>query len=64
MGRALHARLKAANENWKTSNDDGAFVDEVGNLLEQFSKQEASKKPVKQLSREDLQLICFEFVSG
>jgi hypothetical protein len=34
MGRALHAKLKAAHESWKESSDDGALVDQVVALSE------------------------------
>jgi superfamily II DNA or RNA helicase len=64
MGRALHAKLKTAHENWKESSDDSALVDEVVILLEQFGKQRADDAPVKRLSREDLALICFEYLSS
>jgi len=64
MGRALHTKLKTANENWKESKDDTTLVDEVAKLSEQFGKQKPEDGTVKRLSREDLELICFEYVSG
>ena len=64
MGRALHAKLKTANESWKESKDDSALVEEVVTLSEQFGKLRADVTPLKRLSREDLELICFEYVSG
>ena len=64
MGRALHAKLKAANENWKASKDDAMLVEEVASLSEQFGKQKSSDSTVKRLCREDLELICFEYISG
>jgi hypothetical protein len=64
MGRALHAELKAANENWKTSKNDATIVEDVATLSEQFGKQRSADVDVKRLSREDLELICFEYVSG
>jgi superfamily II DNA or RNA helicase len=67
MGRALHAKLKTAHEGWKESRDDGALVDEVVKLSEQFGKQRTNGTngtPTKRLSREDLELICFEYVSA
>ena len=39
MGRALHAKLKTANENWKVSKDDAMLVEEVASISEQFGKQ-------------------------
>jgi SNF2 family DNA or RNA helicase len=64
MGRALHAKLKAAHESWKASKDDAMLVEEVASLSEQFGKQRSGDGTVKRLCREDLELICFEYVSG
>jgi hypothetical protein len=64
MGRALHTKLKAANENWKESKDDAKLVEEVASLSEQFGKQKPEDGTIRPLSREDLELICFEYVSG
>jgi hypothetical protein len=64
MGRALHAKLRVAYENWKSCRDDGALIEEVVTLSEQFGKQRTNDAPQKRLSREDLELICFEYVAG
>jgi hypothetical protein len=63
MGRALHAKLKAANEDLKVSRDDAMLVEEVASLAEQFGKQRSAEASVKRLCREHLELICFEYVS-
>src|SRR5205807_9536376 len=39
MGRALHVKLKAAQESWKESRDDTALIEKVILLAEQFGKQ-------------------------
>lgn len=64
MGRALHAKLKTIHEDWKSSRDDLTLVEEVAALSEQFGKQKPADADVKRLCREDLELICFEYVSG
>jgi hypothetical protein len=64
MGRALHVKLKTAQDIWKESGDDAAVVEEVVTLAEQFGKRRAADGTVKRLIREDLELICFEYVSG
>jgi SNF2 family DNA or RNA helicase len=64
MGRALHARLRAAYESWKESDSDTTLVDEILALAEQFGKQRTADGNSERLSREDLELICFEYVSG
>jgi superfamily II DNA/RNA helicase len=63
MGRALHAKLKTSHEGWKASRDDSALVEDVVTLSEQFGKR-VDDVPLKRLSREDLELICFEYASG
>jgi hypothetical protein len=64
MGPALHTKLKTTNETWKASKDDATLVEQVASLSEQFGKQKPEDGAVKRLGREDLELICFEYVSG
>jgi SNF2 family DNA or RNA helicase len=64
MGRALHVKLKTAHEAWQLSRDDCRLLEEVTMLAEQFGKQKADDGTVKRLNREDLELICFEYVTG
>ena len=66
MGRALHAKLKAAHDAWKESNDDATLVAvaEIADLSETFGKDRATAASLKRLQREDLELICFEYVAG
>ena len=64
MGRALHAKLKSAYDSWKQTSDDVAMVVEVHRLSEQFGKERPAVSGTKRLNREDLELICFEYVSG
>lgn len=63
MGRSLHSKLKTAYESWKGSGNDASLVEAVVALAEQFGKQ-LEEAPVKRLQREDLELICFEYVTG
>jgi hypothetical protein len=64
MGRAWHVKLRAAQERWNESADDAALVEEVVLLAGQFGKQRAAEGTGKCLSREDLEMICFEYVSA
>jgi hypothetical protein len=64
MGRALHLKLKTAHSSWKESRNDSALVDEAVSLAEQFGQERADDAPLKRLNREELELICFEYVSG
>jgi hypothetical protein len=40
------------------------LVEEVVTLADQFGKQKPAEPAVKRLSRDELELICFEYVSG
>jgi hypothetical protein len=59
MGRALHAKLKTANESWKNSRDDTTLVAEVVTLSEQLGKQGPGDSLPKRLNRQDLDLLSF-----
>jgi len=64
MGRGLHTKLKAAYDEWSSEKNDADLVSEVLSLAEQFGKERTKASSIKQLSREELELICFEYVSG
>lgn len=64
MGRALHMKLKHAYDQWKSSKDDAALASEVASLANQFAKDRPDTGTAKQMRREDLELICFEYVTG
>ncbi|MBV9125957.1 MAG: SWF/SNF helicase family protein, partial [Planctomycetes bacterium] len=64
MGRALHVKLKVVQEAWKSSREDATLIEEVLGLAQQFGKQDGSEVPTKRLGREELELICFEYVTG
>ena len=64
MGRALHVKLRDAYEAWAESKDDPGLLSAVATLAEQFGKERPAASGVKRLGREDLELICFEYVSG
>jgi superfamily II DNA or RNA helicase len=63
MGKSLHARLRSLYEDWATSKDDRALVEAVFTLSEQFGK-EKTETPSRRLTRDDLELICYEYVSS
>jgi len=66
MGRSLHVKLKASHERWRVSGSDTTLLEEILMLADQFGKQRMSDGDgdIKRLCREDLELICFEYVSG
>src|SRR5439155_9370938 len=63
MGRALHVKLKIARESWKESRDDAGLVEKVVMLAEQFGKRRVDDGTSKRLNLENLELICFEYLS-
>ncbi|MGH7137691.1 MAG: C-terminal helicase domain-containing protein, partial [Pirellulales bacterium] len=64
MGRALHGKLKAAYDGWRASGDDVKLVEGIVELADQFGKQKPAEAGTKRLCRDDLDLICFEYVSA
>jgi hypothetical protein len=64
MGKALHTRLRTVYEDWGAQNDDRKLVEAVFALAEQFGKDKVTTTQVKRLTRDDLELICFEYVSS
>jgi hypothetical protein len=63
-GRALHTRLKGVYDAWTHGRADQALIDEVASLAQHFGKDPSRAAGVSRLRREDLELICFEYVSG
>jgi superfamily II DNA or RNA helicase len=69
MGRSLHKKLKDAHDGWAASHDDVALLDAVAVLAAEFSKERPrSQAPAWErgpgMRREDLSLVCFEYVTG
>ena len=64
MGRSLHVKLRAAFDLWSETGDDAALVAEITALAEEFKKDRPAATDMKPLRREDLELICFDYVTG
>jgi hypothetical protein len=64
IGKAVHTRLRSASDSWNSTRDDKALLAEVSALAEQFGKERTQTDEAKRLAREDLELICFEYVSS
>ncbi len=64
MGRSLHVKLRKAHESWSQSRDDGVLLAAVGALADEFTKDRPTSEPAAPLRAEDLELICFEYVTG
>jgi hypothetical protein len=64
MGRSLHAKLKRAHHAFVQARDDVGLLSAVGILAEEFGKDRPSAGPTAAMNRENLELICFEYVTG
>jgi tetratricopeptide (TPR) repeat protein len=64
MGKALHIKLRSAYEAWSESRDDKTLVSEVASLAERFGKEKPVQPQASRLGKENLELICFEYVSS
>jgi SNF2 family DNA or RNA helicase len=64
MGRSLHAKLKRTYEAFSQTRDDDALLAAVGILAEEFGKDRPSEGQTAVMRCEDLELICFEYVTG
>jgi superfamily II DNA or RNA helicase len=64
MGRFAAKRLKAVYAEWTQQHDDATLLDAVGSLAADFGKHTPDTEPrAATPRREDLELICFEYVS-
>ncbi|HEY3968185.1 MAG TPA: helicase-related protein [Planctomycetaceae bacterium] len=64
MGASLHKKLRAANDTWKQTRDDAKLVQEVAELADEFSKERPTLDSSQRIQASDLELICFEYVTG
>lgn len=64
MGRSLHQKLKDLHQGWQSSRSDVELVDSVCALAAEFSKERSSPGSTGDLKREDLKLICFEYITS
>ncbi|MBE3100129.1 MAG: helicase [Planctomycetes bacterium] len=56
--------MKAAYKQWGEDHQDPALLSSVSQLAEDFGKAPDGMSPAGQLRREDLNLVCFEYVSS
>lgn len=65
MGRFAIKRLKSAHADWASGHDDRALLSAVQSLATDYAKGSANDaSPEATLRRDDLDLICFEYVSA
>jgi hypothetical protein len=56
--------MKAAFQAWGENRQDQLLLAEVGRLEADFGKAPPGNSPASALQREDLKLVCFEYVSS
>lgn len=49
---------------WSQTRDDGSLLAAVRVLADEFGKARPSRNPMTPIRREDLELICFEYITG
>ena len=65
MGKFAVKRLKGAYKEWLQSKDDATLLETVSELARDFAKDvPGSDGPDHSLRREDLELICFDYLSS
>jgi len=64
MGRSLQVKLRGAHQDWSKGRDDAALLAAVAAMAEQFAKDRPTNGRAGSTRREDLELICFEYVTG
>jgi hypothetical protein len=64
MGISLHKRLRQVNDQWNQSRDDAALIGDVAILAEEFSKGRPQLAQPRDVRREDLELICCDYVTA
>jgi SNF2 family DNA or RNA helicase len=64
MGRSLLQKLRKAHQRWSECRDDAQLLTGIAAMAEEFGKERPRNGTVLQLGRQDLDLICFEYVCG
>jgi SNF2 family DNA or RNA helicase len=64
MGRSLVVKLRKAYQAWSEGRDDQALLAAVGLLADEFGKGQPAAEGSGSIRREDLDLICYEYVTG
>lgn len=64
MGRSLHVKLRKSHQSWSEHRDDHGLLAAVGILAGEFGKDQPAAERTAAVRREDLELICFEYVLG
>lgn len=61
FGKAVVLKLRALRATWEQARDDSDYINALDLLMRDYSKQDSHEGDG--LSREDLELVCFDFIS-
>ena len=56
--------LRKAHDAWSENREDASLLAAIGVLADQFSKERTTPKSIGKTRREELELVCFEYVTG
>jgi hypothetical protein len=63
-GKALAARMKQIRQQWTEHGDDARLIDDFAALAEEYRKPPEGGDRPEPLRKEDLHLVCFDYVSS
>lgn len=63
-GPFLIRRMRTAYKGWSEDRQDAALLEQIGQWAQDFGKADAEGQIGTALRREDLKLVCFEYVSS
>lgn len=64
MGKSIHAKLKAVYAEWRAMQDDQALCNDLKELADEFARDGRVGPSVMGLTRDQLTLICFEYLTA
>ena len=64
LGKPILRRLSTVYASWKKDRDDAAFLKGVEQVAADFAASPGASHAAKPLTRDDLDLICFEYLSS
>ncbi|WP_146571433.1 C-terminal helicase domain-containing protein [Botrimarina hoheduenensis] len=64
VGKSIHAKLRSSLDTWRESQEDDALCGAIKALADEFSRESRYGSKSSGLHRDQLTLICFEYLSS